>query len=206
MALAALKEELTCSICLNIYTDPATLKCGHSFCGECIENVLETQSASANFKCFTCPECRGEFEAFSMPQKNVSLHNIAKHVLSAKQEKAVVEIFCTYCIQSQVPAIKSCLWCEASLCDDHLKVHSKSKEHILIEPMTSTANRKCSIHDNALLYYCTEDTLCVCVSCSLAEEHKGHHIESLNEASERIKGSLRDLLRNLTLKRQETKM
>ncbi|XP_040293437.1 E3 ubiquitin/ISG15 ligase TRIM25-like [Bufo bufo] len=206
MALAALKEELTCFLCPNMYTDDLThLKCGHSFCRECLEYVLETQSASANFKGFTCPECREELEMLPMPQKNVSLHKIAKHVLSAKQEKAVVETLCTYCIHSQVPAIRSCLLCEASLCNDHLKVHSKSKEHILIEPMTSTANRKCSIHDNALLYYCTEDTSCVCVSCSLAGEHKGHHIESLNEASERIKESLRDLLRNLTLKRQETK-
>ncbi|XP_075701604.1 E3 ubiquitin/ISG15 ligase TRIM25-like [Rhinoderma darwinii] len=202
MASADLKEDLTCSICLIIYTDPVTLGCGHNFCRECIKNVLETQLLSARF---TCPECRAEFQQFPTLQKNVSLHNIAQHFLPDQKEHVAAEIFCTYCIQSRVPAVKSCLLCEASLCDDHLKVHSKSTEHILIEPITSTVNRRCSTHDKVLLYYCTEDASCVCVSCSLIGEHKGHQVETLNEAYKKMKESLRELLGNLTSKRQETK-
>lgn len=203
MASAALKEELTCSICLNIYTDPISLACGHSFCQKCMEKVLETQLVSASLTSRSCPECRAEFQEIPSLQKNVSLHNIASHFLSAQQEKVAAEIFCTYCIQSHVPAVKSCLWCEASLCDDHLQVHSKSKDHILIDPITSTVNRKCPTHEQALLYYCTKDALCVCFSCSLVGEHKGHQVEPLNEASKKMKERLRKLLGHLTSKRQK---
>uniref|UniRef100_A0A8C5MSU8 Uncharacterized protein n=1 Tax=Leptobrachium leishanense TaxID=445787 RepID=A0A8C5MSU8_9ANUR len=57
MASADLRDELTCSICLNIYTDPVTLPCGHSFCRTCIGDVLDTQEGSGAYK---CPECRAE--------------------------------------------------------------------------------------------------------------------------------------------------
>uniref|UniRef100_A0A667XEP0 Uncharacterized protein n=1 Tax=Myripristis murdjan TaxID=586833 RepID=A0A667XEP0_9TELE len=50
MASASYMEDLTCSICLTIFTDPVSLLCGHSFCRECI-----TISLSKNDQ---CPQCR----------------------------------------------------------------------------------------------------------------------------------------------------
>ncbi|XP_063785187.1 tripartite motif-containing protein 14-like isoform X2 [Pseudophryne corroboree] len=115
-----------------------------------------------------------------------------------------IGIFCTYCIHSPVPAAKSCLLCEASLCDNHLRVHSKSAEHVLCDPTTALGNRKCSVHKKVLEYYCTEDTACICVSCRLDGEHQGHHVEMLDEASEKKKKKLRHVLQKLTTKRAET--
>ncbi|KAM4031661.1 LOW QUALITY PROTEIN: E3 ubiquitin/ISG15 ligase TRIM25-like [Anomaloglossus baeobatrachus] len=201
MASASMKEELTCSVCLNIYTDPVSLKCGHSFCQECIENVRKAQLGSSSL---TCPECREEVQELPSLQKNAR-SNISKHFLSVQQERKTADIFCTYCIHCSVAAVKSCLLCEAALCEDHLKVHSKSTDHILIEPITSTVNRKCSTHEKVLMYYCTKDATCVCFSCGLAGEHKGHQIESLTEASKKKKESLKQHLGHLTSKRQEMK-
>ncbi|KAM4632511.1 tripartite motif-containing protein 14-like [Discoglossus pictus] len=113
------------------------------------------------------------------------------------------EIFCTYCVHSQVPAAKSCLLCEASLCDIHVNVHSKSEQHVLTEPTTSWVNRKCPIHKEVLKYYCTEDAVSVCVSCSLAGAHRGHQVELLNEASEKKKSKLRNILEKITSEREE---
>ncbi|XP_053545440.1 LOW QUALITY PROTEIN: E3 ubiquitin/ISG15 ligase TRIM25-like [Bombina bombina] len=201
MASADLREELTCSICLSIYTDPVTLSCGHNFCLGCIESVLGTQEGSG---VYTCPECRKSFSNRPELQRNITLCNIVNHLHPNQPEQINNAIFCTYCVHSSVPAAKSCLLCEASLCDTHLSVHSKSEEHDLTEPTTSWGNRKCTIHKELLKYFCTEDAACICVSCSLVGEHRGHQVELLNEAFEKKKKKLRNVLQKLSTKREET--
>uniref|UniRef100_A0A8C5MAM8 Uncharacterized protein n=1 Tax=Leptobrachium leishanense TaxID=445787 RepID=A0A8C5MAM8_9ANUR len=200
MASADLRDELTCSICLNIYTDPVTLPCGHSFCRTCIGDVLDAQEGSGAYK---CPECRAESQERPALVNAWKLRNIADNIRSTHPQQEEAGIPCTYCIQSPVRAAKTCLLCEASLCEDHLRVHSKSAEHVLTEPTTSLENRKCSVHKKVLEYYCCEDASCICVSCSLAGEHRGHQVETLNEASEKKKEKLRNILQTLTSQREE---
>uniref|UniRef100_A0A6I8RVB6 B box-type domain-containing protein n=1 Tax=Xenopus tropicalis TaxID=8364 RepID=A0A6I8RVB6_XENTR len=103
---------------------------------------------------------------------------------------------CTYC-DSPVPAVKSCLHCEASLCNKHLRGHSQSAEHVLTEPTASFIGRKCSVHHKVLEYHCCEDSACICVSCCLAGKHRGHRVELLSEASEKKKEKLRKVLDKL---------
>ncbi|XP_075061082.1 E3 ubiquitin-protein ligase TRIM39-like [Mixophyes fleayi] len=201
MASAKVRKELDCSICLNIYTDPVTLRCGHSFCRVCIDRVLDTLEGSG---VYTCPECRAEFKKRPALQRNITLCNIVGNFLSTQPDQEETGIFCTYCVDSHVPAAKSCLHCEAYLCDKHLRVHSKSAEHILYDPNTSLENRKCSVHKEIFKYYCTEDSACICVSCCMIGEHRGHQMESLDEASKKKKERLRNVLQKLTTKREET--
>ncbi|KAI2649398.1 E3 ubiquitin-protein ligase TRIM39 [Labeo rohita] len=50
-----INEELHCSICLDVFTDPVTTPCGHNFCRACLNNVwTNTQT------CF-CPFCKETF-------------------------------------------------------------------------------------------------------------------------------------------------
>ncbi|XP_068091097.1 E3 ubiquitin/ISG15 ligase TRIM25-like [Hyperolius riggenbachi] len=201
MASADLRKELDCSICLSIYTDPVTLRCGHNFCRLCIDQVLDTQKGAG---VYSCPECREEFQERPALQRNITLCNIVESFRSAQPDQEETGVFCTYCIHSPVPAVMSCLHCEASLCDNHLRVHSKSPEHVLCDPTTSLENRKCSVHKKILEYYCLADAACICVSCSLAGDHKGHNVETLNEASEKKKQKLRNELQELITKTEET--
>ncbi|KAM4748703.1 E3 ubiquitin/ISG15 ligase TRIM25-like [Rhinophrynus dorsalis] len=202
MASSDLRAELNCSICLNLYTDPVTLGCGHNFCQVCIGDVLDTQERCG---VYSCPECRAEYQERPALQRNRKLCNIVERFLSTHPEQEETTIFCTYCIHSPVPAVKSCLHCEASLCDKHLRVHNKSVEHVITEPTASLGTRKCSLHSEILKYYCTEDAICICVSCCLIGEHKGHKVGSLNESAERKKEKLRNVLENLISKREEAK-
>ncbi|XP_040294494.1 E3 ubiquitin-protein ligase TRIM11-like [Bufo bufo] len=201
MASADLRAELDCSICLDTYTDPVMLRCGHNFCRVCIDRVLDTQDESG---VYTCPECREEFQERPALMRCLALCNITENLLVTQHKETETVIFCTYCVDSPVPAVKSCLMCEASLCEKHLRVHSKSSEHLLSDTSTSLENRKCSVHKKILEYYCTEDSAFICVSCSLAGEHQGHRVEMLDEASEKKKKKLRHVLRKLTAKRQKT--
>ncbi|XP_073479467.1 E3 ubiquitin-protein ligase TRIM11-like [Aquarana catesbeiana] len=201
MASGDLRAELECSVCLNIYTDPVTLKCGHNFCRVCIDRVLDTQEGSGGY---SCPECREKFPDRPALKKNMKLRNIAETFLSAHPDREESGVFCTYCVDSPVPAVRSCLLCEVSLCDKHLRVHKKSPEHILCDPTLSMESRKCSVHKKILEYYCTEDGSCACMSCYVIGEHKGHEMKSLDEASEKKKETLRNVLQKLLTKREET--
>ncbi|XP_040212221.1 E3 ubiquitin-protein ligase TRIM39-like [Rana temporaria] len=197
MATSSLREELSCSICLSLYKEPVSLKCGHNFCRDCIGTALDTQKSAI----YSCPECREQYTERPPLEKNRKLCNIVDNFRSAHPEDT--EVFCTYC-NTSVPATKSCLLCEASFCDMHLRNHSKSVDHILSDPTTSFDDRKCSIHKEILKYYCTEANACICMSCWVAGDHKGHQVELLNEASEKKKEKLKDVTEKLTNERQET--
>ncbi|XP_073479346.1 E3 ubiquitin/ISG15 ligase TRIM25-like [Aquarana catesbeiana] len=201
MASANLRAELECSVCLNIYTDPVNLRCGHNFCRVCIDRVLDTQEGSGGY---SCPECREKFQDRPVLHRNITLRNIVENFLSAQPDREESGVFCTHCVDSPVPAVRSCLLCEVSLCDKHLRVHKKSPEHILCDSTLSMESRKCSVHKKILEYYCTEDETCICVSCRMIGGHKGHKMESLDEASEKKKETLRNVLQNLLTKREET--
>ncbi|CAM4666554.1 unnamed protein product [Caretta caretta] len=49
----SLQEEATCPICLEYFTDPVTLECGHNFCRACIAQCWEGPDTAAS-----CPQCR----------------------------------------------------------------------------------------------------------------------------------------------------
>ncbi|KAM4036346.1 E3 ubiquitin/ISG15 ligase TRIM25-like [Anomaloglossus baeobatrachus] len=201
MASADVRDELDCSICLSLYTDPVMLRCGHSFCRVCIDRVLDTQDESG---VYSCPDCREQFWVRPELMRCIAFCKMIKNVLHVEPCQEITGICCTYCVDSPVPAVRSCLHCEASLCEKHLRAHSKSPEHVLSDPSTSLEKRKCSVHKKVLEYYCTEDAACICVSCSLAGEHCGHRVEILDEASENKKQKLRNIFQKLTTKTYKT--
>ncbi|XP_078497897.1 E3 ubiquitin-protein ligase TRIM39-like [Lissotriton helveticus] len=51
--LGNLQEEATCSICLDYFTDPVMIDCGHNFCRSCITQSWEGRNGN-----FPCPQCR----------------------------------------------------------------------------------------------------------------------------------------------------
>ncbi|XP_068120732.1 E3 ubiquitin/ISG15 ligase TRIM25-like [Hyperolius riggenbachi] len=201
MASADLSKDLECTLCLDIFTDPVTLRCGHNFCRGCIDRVLDTQEGSGGY---SCPECREGLMERPALLRNIALSNIAESFLSTQPDQEETGVCCTYCIHSAVPAVMSCLHCKASLCDNHLRVHSKAPEHVLCVPNISLQNRKCSVHKKSLEYYCTEDAAFICVYCS-AKNHRRHRVETLAAASEKKKKKLRNDLPKLMADTKEAK-
>lgn len=79
MAAQLLEEDqVTCSICLGRYRDPVTLPCGHSFCGNCIQD---------SWRCCekTCPECRQPFPEGAKLCRNVTLSTLLQALPSVLQ-------------------------------------------------------------------------------------------------------------------------
>ncbi|XP_068129665.1 E3 ubiquitin-protein ligase TRIM39-like [Hyperolius riggenbachi] len=199
MAFADVTSELHCSICMEIYRDPVTLPCGHNFCWDCITQAWDHQVHLWEFK---CPECQRIYRKRPELERNTTLHNICEAFHSTETEHEQNGIFCNYCDFS-VLATKSCLQCETSLCDHHLRKHDRSVGHTLLPATTDLGKRKCSVHKKILEYYCTEDATCVCVSCYVIGEHVGHKMTSLDEASEKKKKKLRNDLQKLMAETEE---
>ncbi|XP_073533064.1 E3 ubiquitin/ISG15 ligase TRIM25-like [Phyllobates terribilis] len=189
MASADLNDVI-CSICRDIHTDPVNLQCGHIFCWDCMDNLLNTQE---EYGLYSCPECKVEFK--ESPALQIKLRK------SPVSEELETMIFCTYCIYPTVCAVKFCALCEAFLCSDHLTVHTKSAEHVLSEPCTIRQSKKCSIHKKVLQYYCTEDNVSICEVCCNGE-HRGHQTEDLPKAT--TKQKLKNALEDLTTMNAET--
>ncbi|OCT69531.1 E3 ubiquitin/ISG15 ligase TRIM25 [Xenopus laevis] len=202
MAAAVVRSELSCSVCREIYTEPVTLPCGHNFCLICIERTWDWQEGIEEDP--SCPECRKKYRRRPELNRNLRLRNIAECFLPTQPEQECSFIVCTYC-DSPVAAAKSCLHCEASLCDYHVVKHSKSPEHVLTDPTTSFGHRKCHIHKKILEFYCPEDVSYICASCCLVGEHRGHKVELLSVVSEKMKAKLKHILEKLSPEREETK-
>ncbi|RXN00381.1 Tapasin-related protein [Acipenser ruthenus] len=59
MATAASPEEkFSCSVCLDLFTEPATIPCGHSFCLDCIGSYWDQNDQTG---VYSCPQCRENF-------------------------------------------------------------------------------------------------------------------------------------------------
>ncbi|XP_056407861.1 E3 ubiquitin/ISG15 ligase TRIM25-like [Hyla sarda] len=191
MASADPSETLTCPNCQNSSADTDT--CEHNFCWVCIDCMLDKQRGVR-----TQHQCRAE----ERRGQQVGSHDSGVQQVGSHDGSG--GITCTYCVHSPVPAVRSCVMCEASLCDTHLSVHSRSPEHPLIEPTTALRNRKCAVHKKILEYYCSADRACVCVSCILFGDHRGHRVETLNVVSERKKKRLKNDLKKLNSRSEET--
>ncbi|XP_072115226.1 zinc-binding protein A33-like [Mobula birostris] len=74
MASANFVQELTCPICLEVFTDPVSLECGHHFCGACISQFWERVSGDVS-----CPQCRQVFAQRNTRPAHI-LSNVAEQV------------------------------------------------------------------------------------------------------------------------------
>ena len=63
-----LDRQLTCAICLEIYCNPKALPCMHSFCKECVKQLVDNVQLQLK-----CPECR---EIHNLPSSGIEgFHN-----------------------------------------------------------------------------------------------------------------------------------
>eukprot|EP00079_Xenopus_tropicalis_P018946 XP_012808137.1 PREDICTED: tripartite motif-containing protein 35-like [Xenopus tropicalis] len=170
-------NELNCPACWGIYTDPVSLPCGHNFCRGCIGRTWDWQEGIEEDP--SCPVCRQRYRRRPELSRNKRLSIRAERLLSTAPEHDGTGILCTYCVHSPVPAAKSCLQCETSMCDVHLAAHNQSVTHVLTEPTASFCDRKCSAHNEPLKYLCCEDGAPICASCCLAGGHPGHRVKLL---------------------------
>ncbi|KAL0167046.1 hypothetical protein M9458_038890, partial [Cirrhinus mrigala] len=117
-----LTEELQCSICLDVFTDPVTTPCGHNFCKTCLNKHWD------NSQTCNCPYCKETFSQRPDLKINTTLREVADHYRKKSPEKKNEE--------RKLKALNS--YCETHL-EPHLKV-AGLKKHKLMNPVSNLEN------------------------------------------------------------------
>uniref|UniRef100_A0A673IPJ8 Zinc-binding protein A33-like n=1 Tax=Sinocyclocheilus rhinocerous TaxID=307959 RepID=A0A673IPJ8_9TELE len=113
-----LNEELKCSICLDVFTDPVSTPCGHNFCRTCLNKCwTNTQT------CF-CPLCKRKFRKRPDLKINTTFREVVQH-FKERLNRGRSEVLCDICDGRKQKAVKSCLTCQSSYCETHLEPHHR---------------------------------------------------------------------------------
>ncbi|NXG17860.1 TRI25 ligase, partial [Grallaria varia] len=207
LSLAGLEEELTCCICLCVFSNPVTVPCGHNFCAACLELTWAGLSGG-----FSCPQCRTAFPSRPKLHKNTVLCRVVQQLqgrpgAAAEQEEdgdgqaagcgpEEPPVLCDSC--REAPAEQTCLTCTASFCAEHLRPHRHSpafRDHQLCPPLRDLQHRKCPAHNRLFEFFCSKHGTCICSLCLLG--HKLCPTTPLEQAKANAQSMLKKKLSEL---------
>ncbi|XP_058608515.1 E3 ubiquitin-protein ligase TRIM39-like [Onychostoma macrolepis] len=180
-----LTEELQCSICLDVFTDPVSTPSGHNFCKTCLNKCWD------NSQTCNCPYCKETFNQRPDLKINTTLRELTGHYKNKNPEEKP-EVLCDFCEERKLQALKSCLVCQSSYCETHLQPHLRVaglKKHKLMEPVSNLEDYICQKHERPLELFCRDDQTCVCLMCTVTD-HKNHNTVPLEEEIEEKKMQL----------------
>nr|XP_055054029.1 E3 ubiquitin/ISG15 ligase TRIM25 isoform X3 [Misgurnus anguillicaudatus] len=209
MSLLSLEDDLTCSICLCVFDNPVSLICGHSFCANCLEAAWSDRSST-----LFCPHCRMQFNSKPELRKNTVLGAVLEAykgnsgISESEPMKTPVEVIknepepikCDSCMEA--PAVKTCLTCMASYCEDHVRPHRENaifRAHQLSDPLPDLLERLCPEHSKLMEFFCSKHGTCICSNC-LHFGHKGCEFTSTDDQRFKQKTNLNGMLNTLEVK------
>ncbi|XP_018543232.1 E3 ubiquitin-protein ligase TRIM21 [Lates calcarifer] len=202
MASVLSEEQFRCSICLDIFKNPASIPCGHNFCLECIKRFWDTRHKSE------CPLCKEAFKNRPNLRINVDLKDITEKFKRSLRGKPAYkpppmkqvsrhpsksDFPCDLCHGEESVAVKSCLVCQVSYCELHLMPHLRDPvmtKHRLMDPATFITSHLCRNHNRLLEMFCKKDQVPVCVKCT-ERDHKHHDTIPIEKESKRIKTQMK---------------
>ncbi|KAI7810272.1 putative tripartite motif-containing protein 16-like, partial [Triplophysa rosa] len=185
------QDQFSCPVCLDLLKDPVTIPCGHSYCMSCITRCWNREDQTG---VYSCPQCRHTFTSRPALCKNVMfaelVENLRKTTLKAARPVHCygepLDVECDVCTGRKYRAVKSCLECLNSYCQNHLEQHEnlfKARRHNLMNPSRRPNEMICLKHRKDLEVYCRTDQQCICCVCMM-DEHKHH--DTIAAAAERM--------------------
>ncbi|XP_042600932.1 tripartite motif-containing protein 16-like [Cyprinus carpio] len=183
-------EQFICSVCLDLLKDPVAIPCGHSYCKSCITGHWNQEDEK---RVYSCPQCRQTFRPKPTLGKNTMLAEVVEKLKKTELQTVPAgpgDVECDVCIGRKHKAVKSCMVCLNSYCQNHLEQHEnlfKGKKHNLMDATGRLQKMICQKHEKLLDIYCRTDKCCICVLC-VVDEHKNHKtVSSAVERAEKQK-------------------
>ena len=184
-----IEKEITCSVCDEIFNEPKTLPCLHTFCKKCIRSCVEMATGINKAGKSTCPLCRLPFlkDGLASLPTNFVINSLIE-IFDSKRKRDK-EIQCDEC-EDDATACTWCVECEKGLCQECHKAHKRMKSFKTHKTFTMdefmhspkailTANPKsqcCIEHEGQLLdLYCMTCAQLICRDCTYVDHPRGEH-------------------------------
>ena len=144
--LINLKEALTCSLCREVFKEPKTLSCLHSFCEKCLSDHIQKRPLDQKSevedtrKRVPCPSsmCRHvevlEQADVNEVKTNLAFKNMVEYLMLEERVRGGCDgsqlgssvVKCDMCEEDE--AVAFCSDCNKYLCEDCWKPHKKQKD------------------------------------------------------------------------------
>jgi hypothetical protein len=167
-----LEEQLSCSICLDTYTDPKLLQCFHVYCRTCLVPLVDRDQQGKLG--LTCPTCR---QVTPIPGKGVAGLQSAFHINNLLELRGAFQ----------------------SVEDPSVENSSATVTGSVATPAKKASLVYCSLHEGrGLELYCETCSELICARCALkGNAHHDHSYEELEQASKKRKKEITASLKSM---------
>lgn len=194
---ATIEELLTCSLCLELFREPKTLTCLHSFCKECLNEMTKTTN---KYDSIVCPLCRDETAIPESGIEGLPTNFFIKNLLEVAELKSKNEsLLCSNC-EDGLKAMVRCIECDEFFCQKCLDAHNRLKtyqEHKVVDlknllsPTTSKEFHpamKCADHALDCRFYCRTCNVLICRDCTVVDHPLAtHSVANLKDVAEQCR-------------------
>ena len=204
-----IQEEVTCSVCMEVFTEPKTITCLHTFCEKCIKLTIENskKSGSDNF----CPLCRAKFpEDVTKIPVNFFMKRLIE-IFRKRKDSMKNEVKCGGC-EADAVAVVWCVDCENFQCQECYRLHKKLKilrshatmslEEFMQDPrnvLPATCKpQQCKTHSTQSLdLYCQTCNILICRDCTIVD-HRQHHYNFVDKLADEERAKIKMVAAQLT--------
>ncbi|XP_048253351.1 E3 ubiquitin-protein ligase TRIM56-like [Haliotis rufescens] len=211
---------LTCTICTEVFDNPCTLVCNHSFCRKCVVNYTKTRPEAISAKSLVCPFCN-KMTKVSAPERPVE--EWADDVKPIFIIQGLLDLFgpaskdtasCSYCREEgeTTPAVVWCSVCDEALCDKCTGAHNRIpslRKHKVIDLSGEVKVRRrhkvtCKKHkDETIKYLCKDCKKAVCQTCCTIYHRKCDSVVTLESEMMAVKTELVKIKDTLSRRRHK---
>ncbi|XP_048248915.1 tripartite motif-containing protein 2-like [Haliotis rufescens] len=204
-------EFLTCVICQELYTDPCTLRCDHTFCRKCVTGYIQTRPDAIQSKAIPCAFCRQDTK---VPSPSRPVEEWAGQIKPSIIIQGLIDTqadvvktgsvsCCSVCekLGETTPGASWCSICKVSLCERCVKMHranpaSHGHEICDLSGKVKVKRRRkimCREHkDEVVKLVCEDCHKAVCQTCCVIYHRKCESVVTLESILPTMTHNLRE--------------
>ena len=198
------RKVLECSICLDVYEEPKTLKCAHEFCQYCLEDILVFHEDGS--VTITCPlRCEEKTHLnYDQTIANLGTPYTIKNMLDTLKEDTAADTkvdkhpLCQNL--GECGKYSSVYCCGTIMCrtchNNHMETSRTDGQHeklnLTYNARENTLSVLCETHTTRCTHICGKDNQLLCVYCLHRDaSHQDHNTATIEVEAQSMRNAIR---------------